>query len=115
MGFPVARDIVEGHPSVGMEDGGDDAYRSLEAVHPWGNPAQVMEAREDPDGSVTTHSEETHVVEEEDATEGVGLGGWHQEGADEDIGASGFIDDGRAVVIEVLPELGKPLGAGSRT
>lgn len=114
MGFPVARDIVEGHPSVGMEDCGDDAYRSLEAVDPRGNPAQMVEAREDSDGAVTTHSEESHVVEEEDATEGVGLGGWHQEGADEDIGASGFIDDGRAVVIEVFLELGKPLGTGTR-
>ena len=115
MGFPVARDIVEGDPAVGVEDGRDHTDWSLKSVHARGNPAEVMEASDDSDGSVTAHSQEPHIVEEEDAAEGVLLGRWYQEGADEDIGATGFIDDGRAVLVEVLPELGKPLGAGSRT
>ena len=115
MGFPVARDIVEGDPSVGMEDCGDDAYRGLEAVHARGNPAEVMEARDDSDGSVTAHSQEPHIVEEEDAAEGVRPGRRKEEGSNEDIRTPWFIDDGRAVVIEVLPELGKPLDTGSGT
>lgn len=113
MGFSVARDIFERHPTVGVEDGGDHTDWSFKPVDTRGNPTQMVEAGNDADGSVTAHSEKPHVVEEEDTTEGIGLCWGKEQGSHKDIRSPGLIDDRGAVVIKTIPKLGEPFGAGT--
>ena len=115
MGFSIARNIVERHPTIGVEDGGDHTDWSLKPVSARGNPTQVVEAGDDSNGPVTAHPKKPHVVEEEDTTEGIGLCWGEEQGSHKDIRPPGLIDDRGAVVIKAIAKLGEPFRAGTRS
>ncbi len=56
MGRPVARHIVEGDPTVWMENRGHKTDRSLETMDTGSDPTEVMKTRNHPNGAVAAHS-----------------------------------------------------------
>ena len=115
MGRPVARDIVEGDPTVWMEDCGDKTDRSLETMDTGSDPTEVMKTRNHPDGTVATHSEIPDVVEEENPSKGFRKRGWDQQSPYENIGTPWLIDDGGSVGVEAVPEFSETFRTGTRT
>ena len=114
MGRPVARDIVEGDPTVWMEDCGDKTDRSLETMDTGSDPTEVMKTRNHTNGAVAAHSQISDVVEEEDPTQSFRKRRWNKKGAHENIGTPRLIDDGGSVGVEAVPEFGETFRTGTR-
>ena len=115
MGRPVARDIVEGDPTIFVENRGDETDRSLETMDPGSDPTEVMKTRNHPDGAVAAHSQIPDIVEEEDPSEGFRKRGRDEQGPYENIGTPRLIDDGGSVGVEAVPEISETFRTGTRT
>jgi hypothetical protein len=64
---------------------------------------------------MTTHSEQANIIEEDNPKICIWNGWRHENGADKDIIASGFIDNGASIIIEVPSEDSSLLGDSPAT
>lgn len=115
MGRPVARDIVEGDPTVRMENRGHKTDRSLETMDTGSDPTEVMKTRNHTNGAVAAHSQISDVVEEEDPTQSFRKCGRDEQSPYENIGPPRLIDDGGSVGVEAVPEFSETFRTGTRT
>jgi hypothetical protein len=80
-----------------------------------GGAAEVNERGGQADGAMAAGVEEAHVVEEDHAAGRGGIGGGHDQRADERVEAARFVDDGGAEPVEALAEDAGLRRDGART
>jgi hypothetical protein len=73
----------------------------------------VGEGDDEADGAVATHAEVADVIEEDDAGGAGGVDGCAEQGADEDVGAAGLVDDGGAEPIVRFAKRSQTFGHGA--
>src|SRR5271169_7008967 len=92
-GQAVARDIVHRDFTVRMQDGTHGSDGSLDAMLPGRDLFQKRKSSHQADGAVTTHTEITHVIKEDDAGSAGRIKRLAQERSHHDVGAPRLVDD----------------------
>jgi len=89
----IARDIVDRNLSVLVQHCGHGAYWSFDAMRSGPDPAHEMKSCDKADGSVPTHAQKTHVIEEDDASSASWIDWLAQQRTYNNIRAAGLVDD----------------------
>ncbi len=85
-----------------MQLGGDHSNGRFNAMDAVTDSTKMMERLYQTDGSMPTHSDGGHVIEEQDARRAGRIGGLDDQGTYQDIRSSWFADDSAAKSIVVF-------------
>ncbi|MDX6459228.1 MAG: hypothetical protein QOE55_2925, partial [Acidobacteriaceae bacterium] len=96
--------IFEGHGTVCVQSDSHNPYWCFHAMRTGLDPAQIGERGDDTDGSMPAHAQASAVVEENDACDAVGTGGFAQQCPHHRFGGTRFGDksppEGFVIVLE---------------
>src|SRR5581483_2855379 len=94
-----AWDVGDRNFAVRMQGRRDDADRRIDAMFARLDPAQMRERNDQPNRSVATHAEITHVVKKDDSRGAGFIIRLHQQCAHDHIRSTRFVDDRRAETV----------------
>ncbi len=104
LGFAVTGHVNDGHSTVRLERGRDDAHWCFNAMLAGDDPAHMRKRHYQPDCAMAAHTEVADIVEEYDASRASRIVGRNEQRTDKDIRAARFVDDGRAESVVLLTE-----------
>ena len=96
-GFAIGGDVADADAMIGMEGGGDDADGGLDAMGADGDASEVMQGGDEADHAVAAHAEQADVVEKGDTGGAAGVGGFGEQGSDDDFVTARLANEGAAI------------------
>jgi hypothetical protein len=103
-GFAVAGDVGDRHFAVGRKIGIDRPDRGVDPERPRADAAKMGQRGDQSNRAMAAHAEVGHVIEVDDPEGAVGAVRRAKQCANHRVGPARFVDNRRAVVIEMLAE-----------
>src|SRR5205823_7695797 len=112
-GETIARNVVDGHLSVLVQDCGHGSYGSFDPVSSRPDPTHEMQRCDQADGSVPAHPQITHVIKKDHTSSTIWIDWLAQQRTYNNIRAARFVDHRGAEAIVLGAKATKPLGQAS--
>ena len=100
----IRRHIGNGDPVILMQGGGDDTDGSFDAMIPRGDPSEMGQGFDHPDGPVEASVKVGDVVEENDSGHAGVIGRFAKKGSHHRVKAPGFVNESGSNPVDVLTE-----------